>query len=58
MAQNEISAIVASAHSGSTITLTTDQLEDIIAQALVWAGNASSSSALSILPSKFSFVVS
>uniref|UniRef100_A0A2N9IEX9 Reverse transcriptase Ty1/copia-type domain-containing protein n=1 Tax=Fagus sylvatica TaxID=28930 RepID=A0A2N9IEX9_FAGSY len=56
MAQNEISAIVASAHSGSTITLTTDQLEDIIAQALVWAGNASSSSALSILPSKFSFV--
>uniref|UniRef100_A0A2N9GTJ7 Uncharacterized protein n=1 Tax=Fagus sylvatica TaxID=28930 RepID=A0A2N9GTJ7_FAGSY len=47
-------AAVASAHSGSTITLTTDQLEDIIAQALVRAGNASSSSALSVLPGKFS----
>jgi hypothetical protein len=44
---------VAPAHSGSTITLTTDQLEDIIAQALVRAGNASSSSALSVLPGKF-----
>uniref|UniRef100_A0A2N9G0E6 Reverse transcriptase Ty1/copia-type domain-containing protein n=1 Tax=Fagus sylvatica TaxID=28930 RepID=A0A2N9G0E6_FAGSY len=43
-------ATIAPAHSGSTITLTTDQLEDIIAQALVWAGNASSSSALSVLP--------
>uniref|UniRef100_A0A2N9H4Y0 Uncharacterized protein n=1 Tax=Fagus sylvatica TaxID=28930 RepID=A0A2N9H4Y0_FAGSY len=43
-------AAVAPAHSGSTITLTTDQLEDIIAQALVRAGNASSSSALSVLP--------
>uniref|UniRef100_A0A2N9IS94 Integrase catalytic domain-containing protein n=1 Tax=Fagus sylvatica TaxID=28930 RepID=A0A2N9IS94_FAGSY len=47
-------AVVAPAHSGSSITLTTDQLEDIIAQALVWAGNASSSSALSVLPGKFS----
>ena len=45
---------VAPAHSGSTITLTTDQLEDIIAQALARAGNASFSSALSVLPSKFS----
>uniref|UniRef100_A0A2N9I8W4 Integrase catalytic domain-containing protein n=1 Tax=Fagus sylvatica TaxID=28930 RepID=A0A2N9I8W4_FAGSY len=47
-------AAVAPAHSGSAITLTTDQLEDIIAQALVRAGNASSSSALSVLPGKFS----
>uniref|UniRef100_A0A2N9G147 FAD-binding PCMH-type domain-containing protein n=1 Tax=Fagus sylvatica TaxID=28930 RepID=A0A2N9G147_FAGSY len=47
-------AAVAPAHSGSTIILTTDQLEDIIAQALVRAGNASSSSALSVLPGKFS----
>uniref|UniRef100_A0A2N9HP48 Integrase catalytic domain-containing protein n=1 Tax=Fagus sylvatica TaxID=28930 RepID=A0A2N9HP48_FAGSY len=47
-------ATVAPAHSGSAITLTTDQLEDIIAQALVRAGNASSSSALSVLPGKFS----
>uniref|UniRef100_A0A2N9EKA6 Integrase catalytic domain-containing protein n=1 Tax=Fagus sylvatica TaxID=28930 RepID=A0A2N9EKA6_FAGSY len=45
-------AAVAPAHSGSAITLTTDQLEDIIAQALVRAGNASSSSALSVLPGK------
>ena len=44
---------VAPAHSGSTITLTTDQLEDIIAQALVRASNASSSSTLSVLLSKF-----
>uniref|UniRef100_A0A2N9FH29 Retrotransposon gag domain-containing protein n=1 Tax=Fagus sylvatica TaxID=28930 RepID=A0A2N9FH29_FAGSY len=42
-------AAVASAHSRSTITLTTDQLEDIIAQALVRDGNASSSSTLSVL---------
>ena len=41
-------------HSGSTIILTIDQLEDIIAQALIQAGNASSSSALSVLPGKFS----
>uniref|UniRef100_A0A2N9HIN2 Integrase catalytic domain-containing protein n=1 Tax=Fagus sylvatica TaxID=28930 RepID=A0A2N9HIN2_FAGSY len=41
---------VAPAHSRSPITLTTDQLEDIITQALVRAGNASSSSALSVLP--------
>jgi hypothetical protein len=47
-------AAVAPAHSGSIITLTTDQLEDIIAQALVRAGNASFSFALSVLPSKFS----
>uniref|UniRef100_A0A2N9F1H5 Reverse transcriptase Ty1/copia-type domain-containing protein n=1 Tax=Fagus sylvatica TaxID=28930 RepID=A0A2N9F1H5_FAGSY len=47
-------AAIAPAHSGSTITLTTDQLEDIIAQALVRAGNASSSSTLSVLPGKFS----
>jgi transposase InsO family protein len=47
-------AAVAPAPSGSAITLTTDQLEDIIAQALVRAGNASSSSALSVLPGKFS----
>uniref|UniRef100_A0A2N9J4I5 Uncharacterized protein n=1 Tax=Fagus sylvatica TaxID=28930 RepID=A0A2N9J4I5_FAGSY len=47
-------AAVALAHSGSTITLTIDQLEDIIAQALVRAGNASFSSALSVLPGKFS----
>jgi hypothetical protein len=47
-------ATVAPAHFGSAITLTTDQLEDIIAQALVRAGNASSSSALSVLPGKFS----
>uniref|UniRef100_A0A2N9EQR3 Retrovirus-related Pol polyprotein from transposon TNT 1-94-like beta-barrel domain-containing protein n=1 Tax=Fagus sylvatica TaxID=28930 RepID=A0A2N9EQR3_FAGSY len=47
-------AAVAPTHSGSAITLTTDQLEDIIAQALVRAGNASSSSALSVLPGKFS----
>jgi hypothetical protein len=47
-------AAVAPAHSGSTITLTTDQLEDIIAQALVRATNASSSSAFSVLPGKFS----
>jgi hypothetical protein len=45
---------VAPAHSRSPITLTTDQLEDIITQALVRAGNASSSSALSVLPGKFS----
>jgi hypothetical protein len=47
-------ATVALAHSGSPITLTIDQLEDIIAQALVRADNASSSSALSVLPGKFS----
>uniref|UniRef100_A0A2N9IIA8 Uncharacterized protein n=1 Tax=Fagus sylvatica TaxID=28930 RepID=A0A2N9IIA8_FAGSY len=47
-------AAIAPVHSGSTITLTTNQLEDIIAQALVRAGNASSSSALSVLPGKFS----
>uniref|UniRef100_A0A2N9G1J0 Uncharacterized protein n=1 Tax=Fagus sylvatica TaxID=28930 RepID=A0A2N9G1J0_FAGSY len=41
---------VTPAYSRSTITLTTNQLEDIIAQALVRAGNASSSSALSVLP--------
>ena len=41
-------------HSGSTITLTIDQLENIIAQALIHAGNASSSSALFVLPSKLS----
>uniref|UniRef100_A0A2N9J4K2 Retroviral polymerase SH3-like domain-containing protein n=1 Tax=Fagus sylvatica TaxID=28930 RepID=A0A2N9J4K2_FAGSY len=54
MAQNEIPVAVSPAHSRSIITLTTDQLEDIIAQALVWASNASSSSALSVLPDKFS----
>jgi hypothetical protein len=47
-------AAVAPAHSRSTITLTTDQLEDIIAQALVRDGNASSSSTLSVLSGKFS----
>uniref|UniRef100_A0A2N9HGZ1 Uncharacterized protein n=1 Tax=Fagus sylvatica TaxID=28930 RepID=A0A2N9HGZ1_FAGSY len=41
---------IAPAHSRSPITLTTDQLEDIITQALVRAGNASSSFALSVLP--------
>jgi hypothetical protein len=45
---------IAPAHSRSPITLTTDQLEDIITQALVRAGNASSSFALSVLPGKFS----
>jgi hypothetical protein len=45
---------VAPAHSGSTITLTTDQLEDIITQALIRTDNASSSSALFVLPGKFS----
>uniref|UniRef100_A0A2N9HLK9 Uncharacterized protein n=1 Tax=Fagus sylvatica TaxID=28930 RepID=A0A2N9HLK9_FAGSY len=54
MAQTGISAAVAPAHSKSTITLTTDQLEDIITQALIRAGNASSSSTLSVLPGKFS----
>uniref|UniRef100_A0A2N9EWS2 Protein kinase domain-containing protein n=1 Tax=Fagus sylvatica TaxID=28930 RepID=A0A2N9EWS2_FAGSY len=54
MAQTGISAAVASAHSQSTITLTTDQLEDIITQALIRAGNASSSSTLSVLPGKLS----
>jgi hypothetical protein len=54
MAQNEIPIVVSPAHSRSTITLTTNQLEDIIAQALVRASNASSSSALSVLPDKFS----
>jgi hypothetical protein len=54
MGQAKISAAVAPARSRSTITLTTDQLEDIISQALVRAGNASSSSAFSILPGKFS----
>uniref|UniRef100_A0A2N9E2L1 Reverse transcriptase Ty1/copia-type domain-containing protein n=1 Tax=Fagus sylvatica TaxID=28930 RepID=A0A2N9E2L1_FAGSY len=54
MAQTGISAAVAPAHSKSTITLTTDQLEDIITQALIQAGNASSSSTLSVLPGKFS----
>uniref|UniRef100_A0A2N9GZP6 Integrase catalytic domain-containing protein n=1 Tax=Fagus sylvatica TaxID=28930 RepID=A0A2N9GZP6_FAGSY len=44
--------VVVPAHSGSTITLTTDQLENIIAQALVRADNASSSFALSVLPGK------
>uniref|UniRef100_A0A2N9FWB6 Uncharacterized protein n=1 Tax=Fagus sylvatica TaxID=28930 RepID=A0A2N9FWB6_FAGSY len=47
-------ATVAPAHSRSAITLTIDQLEDIIAQAFVRVGNASSSSALSVLPGKFS----
>ena len=51
MAQTGISAAIAPA---STITLTTDQLEDIITQALIWTGNVSSSSALSVLPGKFS----
>jgi transposase InsO family protein len=54
MAQTGISAAVASTHSKSTITLTTDQLEDIITQALIRAGNASSSSTLSVLPGKLS----
>ena len=54
MAQTEISAAVAPLHSGSTITLTTDQLEDIIAHALVRASNASTSSTFSVLPGKFS----
>uniref|UniRef100_A0A2N9J5L1 Uncharacterized protein n=1 Tax=Fagus sylvatica TaxID=28930 RepID=A0A2N9J5L1_FAGSY len=54
MAQTGISAAVAPAHSKSTITLTTDQLEDIITQALIRAGNASSSSTLSVLPGKLS----
>ena len=53
MAQTRISAAVAPAHSKSTITLTTDQLEDIITQALIRAGNASSSSTFSVLPGKF-----
>ena len=47
-------AAIAPAHSGSTITFTTDQLENIIAQALVRTGNASSSSALSVLLGKLS----
>uniref|UniRef100_A0A2N9H3X3 Reverse transcriptase Ty1/copia-type domain-containing protein n=1 Tax=Fagus sylvatica TaxID=28930 RepID=A0A2N9H3X3_FAGSY len=47
-------ATVAPAHFGTTIMLTTDQLEDIIAQALIRVSNASSSSALSVLPGKFS----
>uniref|UniRef100_A0A2N9HNS0 Reverse transcriptase Ty1/copia-type domain-containing protein n=1 Tax=Fagus sylvatica TaxID=28930 RepID=A0A2N9HNS0_FAGSY len=47
-------AAIAPAHSESTITLTTDQLEDIISQALVQAGSASASSVLYVLPSKFS----
>jgi hypothetical protein len=47
-------ATVAPAHFGTTITLTTYQLEDIIAQALIQVSNASSSSALSVLPGKFS----
>jgi hypothetical protein len=46
--------VVVPAHSGSTITLTTDQLENIIAQALVRADNASSSFAFSVLPGKLS----
>jgi hypothetical protein len=45
---------VAPEHSRFIITLTTYQLENIIAQALVRAGNASSSSALSVLPGKLS----
>ena len=51
MAQTGISAAIA---PESTITLTTDQLEDIITQALIRAGNASSSSTFSVLPGKFS----
>jgi hypothetical protein len=46
--------VVAPEHSGSTITLTTNQFEKIIAQALIRAGNASFSFALSILPGKLS----
>uniref|UniRef100_A0A2N9ICW1 Integrase catalytic domain-containing protein n=1 Tax=Fagus sylvatica TaxID=28930 RepID=A0A2N9ICW1_FAGSY len=52
MAQTGISAAVAPA---STITLTTDQLEDIITQALIRAGNASSSSTLSVLPAELGY---
>ena len=47
-------AVVAPEHSGSTITLITNQFEKIIAQALIRAGNASSSFTLSVLPGKLS----
>uniref|UniRef100_A0A2N9GYQ2 NB-ARC domain-containing protein n=1 Tax=Fagus sylvatica TaxID=28930 RepID=A0A2N9GYQ2_FAGSY len=46
----QTSTSIAPEHFGSTITFTTDQLENIITQALVRAGNASSSSALYVLP--------
>ena len=38
--------------SGSTINLSPSELQEIIAQAIRMAGNASLSTALSVLPSK------